>query len=88
MKTVKPLTNTTLQSLKPQAKEYRKYDGNGLYIRVRPNKSKHWFFSYKFSGKEKKIFLGEYPASFPQIFTKSRRGKESYFFGNGNDVAR
>lgn len=62
MKTVKPLTNTTLQSLKPQAKEYRKYDGNGLYIRVRPNKSKHWFFSYKFSGKEKKIFLGEYPA--------------------------
>lgn len=62
MKTVKLLTNTTLQSLKPQAKEYRKYDGNGLYIRVRPNKSKHWFFSYKFSGKEKKIFLGEYPA--------------------------
>ena len=61
MKMVKPLTETTLSSLKPQSKEYIKSDGNGLYIRIKPNKTKFWYFSYKFAGKEKKMSLGAYP---------------------------
>ena len=61
MKMVKPLTETTLRSLKPQSKEYIKSDGNGLYIRIKPNKTKFWYFSYKFAGKEKKMSLGAYP---------------------------
>jgi prophage integrase len=61
MKMVKPLTETTLRSLKPKSKEYIKSDGNDLYIRIKPNKTKCWYFSYKFAGKEKKMSLGAYP---------------------------
>lgn len=46
-KIVKPLTNTTLQNLKPISKEYIKSDGNGLYIRIKPNGTKIWYFAYK-----------------------------------------
>ena len=58
---VKPLTNTAIQNLKPTNKEYTKSDGNGLYIRVRSNGSKYWYFSYKFLNRSRKISLGEYP---------------------------
>ncbi|MGP1628133.1 MAG: Arm DNA-binding domain-containing protein [Aggregatibacter segnis] len=61
MKMVKPLTETTLRSLKPKSKEYIKSDGNDLYIRIKPNKTKCWYFSYKFAGKKKKMSLGAYP---------------------------
>lgn len=58
---VKPLTNTTISNLKPQAKEYTKSDGKGLYIRVRTNGSKVWYFAYKLFNKHKKVSLGSYP---------------------------
>lgn len=60
-KIVKPLTNTTLQNLKPMAKEYIKSDGQGLYIRVKPNGAKIWYFAYKYLRKHKKISLGSFP---------------------------
>lgn len=60
-KFVKPLSDTTLKNLKPLDKEYTKSDSKGLYIRVFPNGSKVWYFSYKFLGKHKKISLGNYP---------------------------
>ncbi len=58
---IKPLTNTALKNFKPLEKEYIKSDGNGLYIRIRPNGSKKWYFSYKLYGQLKKVFLGAYP---------------------------
>lgn len=60
-KIVKPLTNTTLQNLKPMAKEYIKSDGQGLYIRVKPNGAKIWYFAYKYFKKHKKVSLGAFP---------------------------
>ncbi|MFQ1047727.1 tyrosine-type recombinase/integrase [Avibacterium paragallinarum] len=60
-KIVKPLTNTTLQRLKPMAKEYIKSDGQGLYIRIKPNGVKIWYFGYKYLKKHKKISLGAFP---------------------------
>lgn len=60
-KIVKPLTNTTLQNLKPISKEYIKSDGNGLYIRIKPNGTKTWYFAYKWHKKHRKISLGAFP---------------------------
>lgn len=63
MKLIKPFSDTFLQSLKPQTKEYTKHDGkeSGLLIRVKPNGSKLWYLSYSFGGKQKKMSLGAYP---------------------------
>ena len=35
--TTKPLTNTEVKQSKPKEKEYNLADGNGLYLRVKPN---------------------------------------------------
>ncbi|OOF57311.1 tyrosine-type recombinase/integrase [Rodentibacter myodis] len=63
MKLIKPLTDSTIQSLKFKDKEFRKYDGkeSGLFIRVMPSKRKTFYFEYRFARKVKKIKLGDYP---------------------------
>jgi hypothetical protein len=33
----RPLSDTALSSLEPEAAVYREQDGNGLYFRVKPN---------------------------------------------------
>jgi len=56
------LTDTKLKALKPEQKEKWINDGNGLYVRIRPNGRKFFVTRYTFNGKNKKITLGEYPA--------------------------
>jgi hypothetical protein len=36
-------------------------DGDGLFLRVRPNESKHWFFRFTFEGQVREQCLGAYP---------------------------
>jgi integrase len=36
-------------------------DGDGLFLRVRSNGSKHWFFRFTFGGKVREQCLGAYP---------------------------
>jgi integrase len=36
-------------------------DGDGLFLRVRPNGSKHWFFRFTHSGKVREQCLGAFP---------------------------
>ena len=40
---------------------YRKTDEKGLYLEIRPNGSKAWFFKYRAYGKEKRISIGSWP---------------------------
>jgi len=35
-KTTRPLTNTEVKQAKPKEKEYNLADGNGLYLRIKP----------------------------------------------------
>ena len=42
----KPLTNTEVKQAKPKDKEFNLVDGNGLALRVKPNGSKLWVFTY------------------------------------------
>ncbi|MCE8053185.1 tyrosine-type recombinase/integrase [Halomonas daqingensis] len=58
----RPLADTVLSSLEPEAKEYRELDGNGLYFRVKPDGSKSWQLRYKRpDGKWSWIGLGGHP---------------------------
>ena len=43
----RPLADTVLATLEPELKEYRELDGNGLYIRVKPDGNKSWQLRYK-----------------------------------------
>jgi integrase len=52
---------TQLPTLQPASRPYRKFDDRGLYIEVRPNGSKLWYFKYRFLGSEKRMALGPFP---------------------------
>jgi integrase len=60
---VPPLTNTQVVNAKPKAKEYNLADGNGLYLKVKPNKTKSWIFNYQtpILKKRTNISFGMYP---------------------------
>ena len=40
---------------------YKKTDEKGLYLLIKPNGSKLWYFKYRFGGKEKKMPIGQFP---------------------------
>lgn len=39
----------------------KKTDEKGLYLLIKPNGSKLWYFKYRFGGKEKKMPIGQFP---------------------------
>lgn len=55
------LSDTALRKLKPESKNYKKFDGGGLYIEVQPSGSKLWRIAYRFEGKGKTLYLPPYP---------------------------
>lgn len=58
----RPLADTVLDNLEPEAKEYREFDSTGLYFRVKPNGAKSWNLRYKRpNGKWTLKGLGSYP---------------------------
>lgn len=58
----------------PEDKRHiRLHDGGSLYLQVAPNGSKRWFYKYVFSGKEKHMALGNYPAV---SLTAARRARD------------
>ncbi|MCZ6525403.1 MAG: Arm DNA-binding domain-containing protein, partial [Gammaproteobacteria bacterium] len=56
-----PLTDTRIRTAKPREKPYKLTDGAGLYIEVRPNRSKLWRYRYRILGKENVFAIGAYP---------------------------
>lgn len=55
------LTDTAIRGAKPAEKQQKLFDGNGLFLLVKPNGAKSWRLKYRFQGKEKLITLGSYP---------------------------
>lgn len=70
---IKPLSTTQVSKAKPAEKEYSLADGNGLYLRIKPNGSKLWLFNYihPITKKRKNVGLG----IFPDITLASAREK-------------
>jgi len=66
-----PLTDTEIKKLKPQAKPYKKADGDGLTLLVQPTGAKWWRFRYYHAGKERMLSFGTYP----DISLAQARGK-------------
>lgn len=55
------LTEPKLKAAKPKDKEYKLFDGGGLYLLIRPTGKKYWKYKYRFHGKEKKLSIGVFP---------------------------
>lgn len=59
----RPLADTVLASLEPEQTAYRELDGQGLYLRVKPNGGKSWELRYKRpNGKWSWKGLGGFPS--------------------------
>lgn len=56
------LTELQCKNFQPQDKSYKKFDGGGMFLLVKPNGNKYWHLKYKYAGKEKLVSLGVYPA--------------------------
>jgi integrase len=60
-KAIAPLTLTKIKTAKPKEKDYKLFDGGGLFLLVTKRKTKLWRLKYKFNGKEKLLALGAFP---------------------------
>jgi len=56
------LCDTTVRQAKPANKPYTLRDTKGLFLSVRDNGCKSWYFRYSFQNKQKRMSLGLYPA--------------------------
>jgi len=83
-RTTKPLTDKEIKASKPKAKEYKLFDGGGLYLSITPKGHKWWRLKYRFNGKEKRISLGVYPTV---SLADARAKREEYkkLISNGID---
>lgn len=58
-----PLTDTEIKKAKSTDKDYKLFDGGGLFMLVKTNGGKLWRLKYNFEGKEKLLSLGTYPTT-------------------------
>ncbi|WP_108062645.1 tyrosine-type recombinase/integrase [Poseidonibacter lekithochrous] len=70
-----PLTNIQIKSAKSKDKDYKLFDGGGLFLLVAKTGGKRWRLKYRFNNKEKVIALGLYPS----ITLKDARAKRDEY---------
>lgn len=56
-----PLTDLQVRNAKPLEKPYKKSDGGGLFLEVKPTGAKYWRMAYRHQGKQKLLAIGVYP---------------------------
>ena len=80
------LTGAKIRTLKPSDKPFKVSDSHGLYLRVKPGGSRHWYLKYRISGKESRIALGTYPAISLSDARQQREGIRKMLALNINPV--
>lgn len=80
------LTSAKIRTLKPSDKAFKVSDSHGLYLRVKPGGSRHWYLKYRISGKESRIALGTYPAISLSDARQQREGIRKMLALNINPV--
>ena len=48
------LTEITIRQAKPKLKQYKLFDGGGMFLLVHPNGSKYWRMKFNFEGSQRK----------------------------------
>ena len=56
-----PPNEANRYSSKPKEKDYKLFDGGGLYLLVKTNGGKYWRLKCRIYGKEKLLAIGIYP---------------------------
>ena len=83
-KRIAPLTDIQVRTVKAQDKEFKLFDGGGLFLLVTPSGGKLWRFKYRFADKEKKLTFGAYPA-ITLADARQRREDARKLLANGVD---
>lgn len=60
-KGIVPLTDLQVIKAKPKTKQYKLFDGGGLFLLVTPSGGKLWRLKYRFDGKERLMSFGSHP---------------------------
>ena len=60
-KRIVPLSETQVRNAKSTTKEYKLFDGGGLFLLVTPSGGKLWNLKYRFCDNERRLSLGAYP---------------------------
>jgi integrase len=81
-----PLTDTAIRNAKPRSTPYKLYDGDGLYLLLKPSGSRLWRFKYQLDGREKLIGLGHYP-EVPLKEARERRDEARRLLASSVDPA-
>ncbi|WP_415405885.1 tyrosine-type recombinase/integrase [Sulfurovum sp. CS9] len=69
------LTDKEIKGAKPREKDYKLFDGAGLFLIISTKGAKRWRLKYRFEGKEKVLALGVYPAL---TLAKARKMREKF----------
>lgn len=85
-KRIVPLTELAISKAKKAPKEYKLFDGGGLFLLITPAGGKLWNLKYRFAGKEKKLALGAYP-TLTLAEARQRREEAKKLIMNGVDPA-
>jgi len=83
-KRIVPLSDLKVNKAKPDSKDYKLFDGGGLFLLITPTGGKLWHFKYRFNGKEKKLTFGSYP-SISLTDARQRRADARKLLANGVD---
>lgn len=81
-KSIAPLSEAQIRTTKRKEKDYKLYDGGGLYLLVyaNENRQKIWLFDYSFQNKRKSISFGTYPqTSLAEARKKDKNLKQKFF---------
>jgi integrase len=55
------LSDVAIRNAKPQEKPVKLFDGDGLYLLIKPTGSRLWRYKYRAGGRENLISFGSYP---------------------------
>ncbi|CRL63121.1 Putative prophage CPS-53 integrase [Proteus vulgaris] len=68
------LTVKQVDSSKPKEKDYKLFDGGGLYLLVTKSGSKYWRLKYRIDGKEKVLAI-QYLSGFEALVKMNKNYK-------------
>ena len=80
------LNDSKIRKLKSSSRPVKLSDSHGLYLRVKPGGSRHWYLKDRISGKESRIALGAYPAISLSDARQQREGIRKMLALNINPV--